>query len=275
VTTLTATRPARIDDRRTGTGLGHVVHSEWTKLTSLRSTWWTLLTLVVTTIGVSTLLAWLASTNLDKMSAADRASLDVTSNSMAGLVFGQLAIAVLGVLVVCSEYSSGSIRTTLTAVPDRIRVLTAKAIVFAAIATVVGTITAFGAYFASMPFWAHYHMATTLSQPHVLRAVLGGGLYVLASGMLGFALGTILRHTAGAITAVVGLLFVAPPITQALPGGWGHAIRTHFTSNAGQQITAVLPSDSQLTPWMGYLWFTLEWIVPLLIGVWLVRRRDA
>jgi ABC-2 type transport system permease protein len=275
MTTLTATRPARIDDRRTGTSLGHVITSEWTKLRSLRSTWWTLLTLVVVTIGVSTLLAWLASDNLAKMNPADRASLDVTSNSMAGLVFGQLAIAVLGVLVVCGEYSSGAIRTTFTAVPDRPRVLAAKAIVFAAVATVVGMITAFGAYFASMPFWAGHHMATTLSQPHVLRAVIGGGLYVLASGMLGFALGTIIRHTAGAITAVVGLLFVAPPITQALPGGWGHAIRTHFTSNAGQQITAVLPSDSQLTPWIGYLTFTIEWVVPLLIGVWLVRRRDA
>lgn len=275
MTTLTATRPVQIDDRRTGTGLGHVVRSEWTKLRGLRSTWWTLLTLVVVTIGVSTLLAWLTSANLDKMSPADRASLDVTSNSMAGLVFGQLAIAVLGVMVVCSEYSTGSIRTTFTAVPNRTRVLAAKAIVFAGIATVVGMITAFGAYFASMAFWANHDLATNLSQPHVLRAVLGGGLYVLASGMLGFALGTIIRHTAGAITAVVGLLFVAPPITQALPGGWGHAIRTHFTSNAGQTITSVLPSDSQLTPWVGYLTFTIEWVVPLLIGVWLVRRRDA
>jgi len=271
----TATGSTRIDDRRTGASLGHVVRSEWTKLTSLRSTWWTLITLVTVTIGVSTLLAWLQSSNLDKMKPSDIASLDVTSQSSAGLVFGQLAIAVLGVLVICGEYSTGGIRTTLTAVPNRMRVLFAKGLVFGALATVVGMITAFGAYFASMPFWAQHHMATNLAEPHVLRAVLGGGLYVLASGMFGFALGAILRHSAGAITAVVGLLFVAPPITQALPGGWGHAVLTHFTSNAGQQITTVLPSDSQLTPWMGYLTFTLEWVVPLLIGAWLIRRRDA
>jgi ABC-2 type transport system permease protein len=275
MTTLTANRPVQLDDRRVGTGLGHVIRSEWTKLMSLRSTWWTLITLVVVTIGTSTLFAWGASTHLSDMSPADRASLDVTSNAMAGLAFGQLAIAVLGVLLISSEYSTGGIRATLTAVPNRMRVLAAKGIVFAAVATVVGMITAFGAYFASMPFWTAHHLETHLSDPHVLRAVLGGGLYVLASGMFGVALGAVIRHTAGAITAVVGLLFVAPPLTQLLPGDWGHWVRIHFTSNAGQQITSVLPSDSQLTPWVGYLTLTVWWIVPLIVGAWLIKRRDA
>lgn len=276
MSTITAIRPAsHIDNRRTSTSLAHVIRSEATKLMSLRSTWWTLLALVTVTIGASTLFAWGQSTHLSGMSAKDIASIDVTSQAMAGLAFGQLAIAVLGVLVICSEYSTGGIRATFTAVPNRPRVMLAKGLVFAAIATVVGMITAFGAYFISMPFWAKQHMATNLSEPHVLRAVLGGGLYVLASGMIGFALGAIIRHTAGAITAVVGLLFVAPPLTQLLPGGWGHWVRIHFTSNAGQQIAGVLPSDSQLTPWVGYLTFTIQWVVPLIIGAWLIRRRDA
>ena len=134
---------------------------------------------------------------------------------MGGLILGQLAIAVLGVLMVCSEYSTGGIKVTFTAVPDRMRVLLAKGVVLAAISTVVGMITAFGAFFAAMPFWAHQGLAAHLGDPGVLRAVLGGGLYVLASGMLGFAIGAVIRHTAGAITTVVGLLFVAPPLTAA------------------------------------------------------------
>jgi hypothetical protein len=273
--TLIPVRPAEIDDRRTGTGLAHVVRSEWTKLMSLRSTWWTLLSLVVVTIGTSTLIAWGASSHLAEMGVRDRATLDVTSNAMAGLVFGQLAIAVLGVLIVCSEYSTGGIRATFTAVPQRLRVLAAKGIVFAVVATVVGMVTAFGAFFASMLFWAHHHMATSLSDPTVLRAVLGGGLYVLASGLLGFALGAIIRHTAGAITAAVGLLFVAPPLTQLLPGDWGHRVSKHFTSNAGQHITDVLHLPGVMAPWTGYLTMTLWWVVPMVLGAWLIRRRDA
>jgi ABC-2 type transport system permease protein len=272
---LVPVRPADIDDRRTGTGLAHVVRSEWTKLMSLRSTWWTLLSLVVVTIGTSTLLAWGASSNLNKMSAQDLASLDVTSNSMAGLAFGQLAIAVLGVLIVCSEYSTGGIRSTFTAVPQRLRVLAAKGIVFSVVATVVGAVTAFGAFFASMLFWSRHHMATSLSDPTVLRAVLGGGLYVLASGLLGFALGAIIRHTAGAITAAVGLLFVAPPLTQLLPGDWGRWVSKHFTSNAGQHIADVLHLPGVMAPWTGYLTMTLWWVVPMILGAWLIRRRDA
>ncbi len=275
MTTITAIAPANIDDRRSSISLPHVMRSEATKLMSLRSTWWTLITLVTVTVGVSVLIAWGESSHLSNMSPSDRASLDVTSNSMAGLAFGQLAIAVLGVLLICSEYSTGGIRATFTAVPNRLRVLLAKGLVFAVLALIVGMITAFAAYFASMPFWAHHHLATNLGQPHVLRAVLGGGIYVLASGLFGMALGAIIRHTAGAITAAVALLFVAPPLTNLLPGSWGNWIQLHFTSNAGQTIANVVPSPSQLSPWMGYFTFSLWWIVPMIIGAWLIRRRDA
>lgn len=270
---MTAATVAVLDTRRTGTRLGNVVRSEWTKFWSLRSTMWTLLTLVTVTIGTSTLIAWAQTSHLSEKT--NLAELDPTSMAMAGLAFGQLAIAVLGILVVCGEYSTGAIRTTLTAVPDRTRVLLAKGIVFSTVAVAVGMVTAFGAFFAAMPFWAHHGMATHLSDPTVLRAVLGGGLYVLASGMFGFALGVVIRHTAGAITAAVALLFVVPPLTQLLPGTWGHNVERYFTSNAGQHITDVVRFPGVISPWMGYLTFTIEWIVPLLLGLYLIRRRDA
>ena len=98
---------------------------------------------------------------------------------------------------------------------------------------------------------------------------------MVASGLLGFAIGAVIRHTAGAITAVVALLFVAPPLTQLLPGDWGHWVSQHFTVNAGQKVTEVVINAKELTPWAGYLTMTVWWVVPLLLGAWLIRRRDA
>lgn len=276
MSTMTATQsPPVFDDRRARTSLAHTIRSEWTKIWSVRSTFWTLLILIIATIGISVLAAWGASTHLDQMSPTDRANLDVTYNSMGGLSLGQLAIAVLGVLIITTEYSTGGIKTTLTAVPNRLRVLLAKGIVFAVIAGVVGVITTFGAFYASMPFWAHQHLAAHLGDPGVLRAVIGGGLYVLASGMFGFALGAVIRHTAGAITAAVALLLIVPPLTQLLPGTWGDKITEYFTSNAGSRIAAVIDVPNQVSPWIGYLTITIWWVVPLLLGAWLMKTRDA
>ena len=155
------------------------------------------------------------------------------------------------------------------------RVLFAKGSHVRAIATVVGMVTAFGAFFVVHDVLAHHHMATNLGQPGVLRAVLGGGLYVLACGMFGLALGTVIRHTAGAITAVVALLFVVPPLTGLLPGTWGDDIEKYFMSNAGQHITEVVRIPGHMAPWLGYLVITIWWVVPLIAGAWMMQKRDA
>jgi hypothetical protein len=251
-----------------------VTRSEWTKFWSLRSTWWTLLIALVVTIGFATLIAWGESSLLAHMDAQQRATLDVTNLAIGGIGFGQLAMAVLGALVVTSEYSTGGIRTTLVAVPNRMRVLLAKILVFGLVAWAVGTVAAFVSFFVAMVFWSPHHLAASLSTPAVLRAVFGGGLIALASGLLGLALGALIRHTAGSITAVA-LLFVAPPLTNLLPGRWGKAISIRFTTNAGQRITEVIHSPGQLHPWPGYLWMLGEYLVPLIIGAWLIRQRDA
>jgi ABC-type transport system involved in multi-copper enzyme maturation permease subunit len=277
MTTTTTTPPLRYTSSLPAGGatLPRVIRSEWTKLWSLRSTWWTLLIAFVVTIGFATLLAWGASSNIDKMDAQDRATLDVTNIAMAGVAFGQLAFAVLGALIVASEYSSGGIKTTLVAVPNRLRVLLAKTLVFSVVAWVIGTAAAFASFFVAMAFWSSHDLAASLSDPGVLRAVLGAGLIALASGLLGLALGALIRHTAGSITTAVALLFVVPPLTNLLPGHWGKSIATHFTTNAGQRITEVVHASGQLGPWPGYLWMLAECLIPLLVGAWLMRRRDA
>ncbi|MFI6070481.1 ABC transporter permease subunit [Actinoplanes sp. NPDC051343] len=258
-----------------GATLPRVLRSEWTKFWSLRSTWWTLLIAFVVTVGFSTLLAWGASSNVDKMDAHDRATLDVTNAAMVGIAFGQLALAVLGALIIAGEYSTGGVKTTFVAVPNRLRVLLAKVLVFGVVAWVVGTVSAFVSFFVAMSFWSSHDLAASLSDPGVLRAVLGAGLIALAAGLLGLALGALIRHTAGSITTAVALLFVVPPLTGLLPGDWGNSISKHFTTNAGQRITEVIHTPGQLGPWAGYLWMLAECVIPLIVGAWLMRRRDA
>jgi ABC-2 type transport system permease protein len=273
-TTMTPPRRASVLPAG-GATLPRVIRSEWTKFWSLRSTWWTLLIAFVVTIGFATLLSWGASSNVDKMSPQYRATLDVTNLAMVGVAFGQLAFAVLGALVVASEYSTGGIKTTFVAVPNRLRVLLAKVLVFASVAWVVGTAAAFVSFFVAMTFWSPHHLAASLSDPGVLRAVFGAGLIALASGLLGIALGALIRHTAGSITTAVALLFVVAPLTNLLPGTWGRNISLHFTTNAGQRITEVIHTPGQLHPWAGYFWMLAECVIPLIVGAWLMRRRDA
>ncbi|MGH3261820.1 MAG: ABC transporter permease [Trebonia sp.] len=257
--------------------LGHVLHSEWTKLRSVRSTIWALAGLFVVTVGFGVLTSWLTAHYWTKASAADRLRFDPTSTSLAGLAFGQLAIAVLGVMVISAEYSTGGIRTSLTAVPSRIRLLAAKTGVFLVVAFVAGVITSFVAFYAGQAFFAGAGgpASASLADPGVLRAVFGGALYITASGLLGLACGVLLRHTAGAITVAVAFLFVIPIVLAAVPGDIGKAIQRYFTSNAGQQIVYVHQQGNYLTPWVGFGIFCLWFAVPLAAGAWLMHRRDS
>jgi ABC-2 type transport system permease protein len=258
-----------------GTTFPNVVRSEWTKLWSVRSTRWTLLATISVSLAFTTLFAWGQTANWSQVDAQERANFDATSNSLGGLYFGQLAIAVLGALVITAEYSTGGIRTTLTAVPQRLKVLLAKGLTFAVVAVVVGVLTSFAAFFIGQAFFATKGVEAHLADPGVLRAVVGGGLYILGCGMLGFAVGSLLRHSAGAITTAVGLLFVLPLLSNLLPGDWGKTVREYFFSNAGGQITTVRQDPNLLAPWNGYLVFSIEWLAILIAGAILLRRRDA
>lgn len=254
-----------------GTTFPHVVRSEWTKLRSLRSTWWTVAAALVVCIGLSALFDWAIVSNWDR---APRADFDPVNGSFNGLVLGQLALAVLGALVVTSEYSTGGVRTTFIAVPRRLLVLSAKAVVVALVGLLTGIVIALVCFAVGQAVFAGRHVDVTLGDPGMLRAVVGAALYLAGCGMFGLAVGAVLRQTAGTITAVVALLFVLPLLTLAIPGTLGHTVNEYFTANAGQAVTYTRTPPTSLAPWQGYAVFTLEWLLVLVVGAVLLRRRD-
>jgi hypothetical protein len=246
------------------------VRSEWTKLWSLRSTYWALLALVVLTIGLSALVS-AATISANPIVPPD----DPTVTSLAGLDPGMLVMIVLGAMFISGEYGTSSIRTSLVAVPRRLTFLGAKTLVLAVVALVAGTVTSFAAFFTGQLILGTEQLNVQLSDPGVLRAVIGGGLLLVGSAMFGFALGALLRSTAAGISVAVGALVVLPQLTRIIPGSLGETIQKYFTSNAGQTIVRVVPVDGQLGPWTGYLVFTLWWVALLTIAAILMTRRDA
>jgi hypothetical protein len=249
----------------------NVIRSEWTKLWSVKSTLWTLFAVFGLTIALSALISAATVSSDNAMIEAE----DPTIVSLAGLDAGQLAIVVFGVMFISSEYATRSIRTSLIANPRRLRFLGAKALVLAVVALVVGVLTSFASFTLGQSILASESLNVSLSDPGVLRAVFGGGLYLAGSAMFGFALGALLRSTAAGISVAVACLAVLPPLLGILPGSWGETIHRYFTSNAGQQIVRVVQTGDSLSPWTGYLVFSLWWMVPLALAAILIRRRDV
>lgn len=253
----------------------NVIRSEWTKLWSLRSTGWSLAAMLLVSVGFSALASWGAATHLRQTAAHSGGSVDPTNITLSGLLFGQLAIAVLGVLGIGGEYSTGAIRSSLTAVPGRIRLLTGKLVVFTTVAFLAGTLTSVLSFFTGMVFFAAHHAGAGLGDPHVLRAVIGGGLLMTVCGLLGFAVGCLLRHTAGAITVSVAALFVIPIVLGAIPSGIVGDVNKYFLVVAGGGITSVIPRPDALSAWTGYLLFLAEVSALLVAGAARMLRRDA
>jgi ABC-2 type transport system permease protein len=225
-----------------------VLRSEWTKLRSVRSTYWTLLAAAAVTIGLGAILSVFYIHNYTTMSATDRAAFEPTSYALSGLFLAQLAIGVLGALVITSEYGTGMIRTTFAAVPQRRLVLGAKAIVFTAVTLVTGVASCLVGFFLSQAILSTHHLQTTIGAPGVLRAVIGGGLYLAVLGLLAFGIGAIIRHTAGAISTIFGLILVVPTIALFLPSSWSNQISPYLPSNAGRAIFSVTPEAHSLAP---------------------------
>jgi ABC-type transport system involved in multi-copper enzyme maturation permease subunit len=247
------------------------MRSEWTKLTSVRSTRWTFLALIVGTIAVGVAASAATGANWAHQSASDRASFDPTNVSLSGLAFGELAIGVLGVLVITGEYTSGAIRSTLSAVPRRSVVVMAKAIVFGTAALAVGEILTFATFLASQAALGPAPHAS-LTHATVLRALIQSGAFLALIGLLGLGVGTVIRHSAGAIGALVGVVLVAPLLVQALPDHVGRFMPEEILSSS---VADTVPAAHQLTPWVGVAVMTAYVVVILALGAVTLARRDA
>jgi ABC-2 type transport system permease protein len=256
--------------------LTDAVRSEWTKVRTLRSTIWTVLVTMALGVGFGALLSLAGARKYTAMSTADRRSFDPAATSLNAHLMVQLAVAVLGVLVITSEYATGMIGPSLTVVPRRNRLLAAKALVFTAVALVVGEFAALGAFFtgqAVLTAQAAPHAA--LGQPHVLRAVAGTGLYLAAVGLLGVAVGTLLRATAGALAVMVTITLLVPVFTPALPDSWARFVGRFWPTMAGQQVMHVHHGTGVLGPWagLGLLYATVAAVLAAAFVVF--GRRDA
>lgn len=250
----------------------NVLRSEWTKLRSVRSTYWTMLFAVAVTIGVSVIVCVKWAHDI-RHSPGDK--LDPTLASLNGLFLAQVAVGTLGVLVISSEYGTGMIRATFGAVPRRRVVLAAKGLVFMAVTVVVGEILSFAAFGIGQAILHGAHAGASLGQPQVLRAVVGGGLYLAAVGLLGFGLGALIRHTAGALSAFFGVLFALSALADLLPESWRDDLMPYMPANAGTQIFAVDRVHDSLAPWTGLGVLGLYAAAAIVAATVLVTRRDA
>jgi ABC-2 type transport system permease protein len=273
-TTQVAVAPRLLRPAAGRAGFADALRSEFTKIRSTRSTYWTLLALIVVTVGIGALAC--AGTASHPQGAGPGSGFDATQQSLAGLYVGQLVIAVLGALTITSEYSTGMIRTSLAVQPRRGTVFAAKAVVFAAVSLVTGLVACFASFFIGQAILSSHHLNATLGQPGVLRAVIGGALFLTACGMLAYGLGAILRHTAGAITAAIGLLFVLSILVNFLPHSWQNNVDRWIPALAGAQVWATkAPPPHQFSAWPGFAVLAAYAVVAIVAGLALFRTRDA
>src|SRR4051794_29059442 len=224
--------------------------SEWTKLRSVRSTKWALAAAFVLTIGLPALAAAIVAHHWAHMDPRDQADFNPLDISIVGVQIAQLAIGVLGVLVITAEYSTGMIRASMTAAPRRLPVLWGKAVVYALVTFTLMTPAVLIAFFASQGILSRRHVDLAFTAPGVPRAVLGAALYLTVVGLFGLGLGAIVRNTAGGIATFAGLMFVLPPLMNVLPTSWNNAASPYLPLQAGEAIMSTTPGN-HLAPWTG------------------------
>src|SRR6516162_985625 len=309
-TTAPALRLSALPPATGRAGLPGALRSEFTKLRSVRSTYWTIAAMFIVSVGVAAIVGFGIASNLHN-NPWNKAGTDATQASLiAFFEIGQLIIAVLGALTITSEYSTGMIRTSLSAQPRRGVVYAAKLIVFGTVTLIVSMITSFVAFFVGQAAMSGsgvsaslFHSVTipadvnmspgpqgpngppnyqfvghiVISPGTVFTAIVGCALFVTVVAMIAFALGAIIRHTAGAITAAIGLMFVLPIIIQVLPDHWRWDIMRFFPDAAGRVLSVTIGQHNEHL-WSAWPQFgvTLIYAVVLLAtGAYLFRKRDA
>jgi ABC-2 type transport system permease protein len=253
-----------------------VLRSEWTKIWSVRSTRWSLLIAVVLTIGLPCLFAAVTASHWNTMGPREQANRHPLEIATAGVNLSQLAIAVLAVLTITAEYSTGMIRASFTAVPKRLPVLWAKLAVFAAITFALALPSVFISFWASQAILhAQPTLQTSLSDPGVARTVIGGAVYLVLIGVFAMALGAIIRNTAGGISIFAAIFFVIPPLLNILPTSWNNAISPYIPDSAARAVFQLTHDSGSLAPGPGVLLFCGYCAVAVAIAAVLLLRRDT
>jgi ABC-type transport system involved in multi-copper enzyme maturation permease subunit len=270
-TTLARRRPARTGK----VTIARVARSEWTKLWSLRSTRWSLVVAVIAMVGLGIAFSLARMSHWSHMSLHERATFDPVDTAVGGWHLAELAIGVLGVLVITGEYSTGMIRSSFAAVPHRLPVLWAKGGVYGAVVFALMLPSTLVAFFISQAILRQHHVQTTIGAPHVLRALIGCALFLTAVGLLGLALGALVRNTAGGIATFAGVMFVLPGLAAILPNSWGDSIDPYLPLSAGTAVINLTHDSSSLGPWQGFALFCGYVAAALAVSAVLLVRRDA
>ncbi|WP_432128784.1 ABC transporter permease [Streptomyces sp. bgisy082] len=258
------------------TAASAVLRSEWTKIRTVSSTVWTLASALLVTAGMGAGLSALTAANFDSLSEAERFTFDPTTVSFSGMILGQLAMVVFGVLVVGTEYSSGMIRTSLAAVPGRGTFLFSKVAVAGVLALLVSLATSFLSFFLGQALLGEHR--TTIGADNVLRAVVGGGLYMGLIAVFSMGVAAMLRSSVLSLGILVPFFLLISRILMAVPGA--REVARYFPDQAGSKIMQVVPGalDSDKPPYgpWGGLGIMVLWVAASLLGGYLVmKRRDA
>jgi ABC-2 type transport system permease protein len=250
------------------------VRAEWIKLWSVWSTWVALGVAAAFSFGLGLADTVSAVRGWETMPAADRAAFDPLGSAFAGLTFAQLALGVLGVLIVTSEYSTGTIIAARTAQPRRGAAFTLKAGTAAGVALVIGQALAFGSYLLGQAVLHGKHLDVGLAAPGVLRSVASAGLYLGVVTMVGFGLGALLRHPAAATSALFAVVFLAYGAAKAVEA-WSYLPSRLVLSNAGDvmaQVHAVAAKPRLPSLALAYVDLALYLIAALGLGAWRSTR---
>jgi ABC-type transport system involved in multi-copper enzyme maturation permease subunit len=259
-------------------GYTDLLRSEWTKFKTLRSTWWSLGIMIAVSLGVAIAITLSFTSSYNTLSADNKAQFQDDTIGLLlqpGSTFGQLAITVLGVLLISAEYSTGMIRSTVLAAPRRTPVLAAKAVVLGAVVFVLAELIGWTNFLVGSAI-VKKHATVTLSTPGTLRALLGFGLVMTMTALMALALGALLRHTAAAISVALGLNLVVPGLLGLIPGSAGTHLSEAMPSRAGQMIMdRTLDHSTPYGQWGGFA-ITVAWTVGLLLVAFIaMKRRDV
>lgn len=251
--------------------------AEWIKLRSVRSTYLALAAAAVAAVALGYLVTHYVANHINwaTMSPHAKASWDPVSFSLAGLAIAQLAFGVLGVLAISSEHTTGLIRTTFAALPRRRAVLAAKAAVAGSLTLAAGELIAFATFYTGQWALSAKHLNATLADPGVLRGVFAAGLYLALITLVGLGLGAIIRHTAGAIAALFGVVFLIPQVIHVMPAPWDTQIGKYMLDNAGQQMSALHGGPGYFPPGLSFLICLAYAAAALAAAAILITRRDA